>query len=111
MALSVTFTVCDAQQIGFSSSGVFMSTTQRLAFQQFKRPAQKTPSDLGPLRISDQGLAGRSPLFGSSRDLNGTNCFQYNLVLPICWAEPFSLRPNSCESPRAPPLMDPPTFS
>jgi hypothetical protein len=111
VAFTVTFTVCDAQQIGLSPSGDLLLTTQRLVSFQIKRPVQKTPSDLGPLRISNGGLVGgRSQLSGSSRQLDDSKGIQYSLMAPVCWAKPFFLRLNSCESPRAPPPMDPPTF-
>jgi hypothetical protein len=110
VALTVTFTVCDAQQIGLSPSGDLLLMTLRPVSFQTNRPVQKTPSDLGPLRLSNEGLASRSQFAGSSRNPNDSKGFQYSLVVPICWAKPFFLRLNSCESPRAPPPMDPPTF-
>jgi hypothetical protein len=110
VALTVTFTVCDAQQIGLSPSmESLLITGNRLAFQ-IKRPDQKAPQDLGPTRLVNEAYASRGQISGGSRHLDGAQAFQYMLAAPISWASPFCQRLNSCESPRAPPLMDPPTF-
>jgi hypothetical protein len=107
VALSVTFTVCDAQQIGLSPSDGSSSFSARLASYQTKRPEQKTPQViLGPMLVSDESAATR--LAGSSRLGDANNYFQYGLAQALFWSVSFCPRLNSCESPRAPPLMDPP---
>jgi len=105
VALTVTFTACDAQQIGLSSSCGLLSLN-RLPFFQTKRPEQKAPQALSPVQILNEALAIRGP-FPSSRQLKITKKFQYILAPLTCWSAAFCLRLNSCESPRAPPLMDP----
>jgi len=110
VALTVSFTVCDAQQIGLSPSGdLLLTTTLRPAFQM-KRPEQKAPQDLGPLPLYNQAFASRVQLNGTTVHPGGLNEFQYALVSAMRWESHFCLRLNSCESPRAPPLMDPPTL-
>ncbi len=109
MALTVTFTVCDAQQIGLSSSYGYLSLKNVIAFQT-KRPEQKAPLALNPLRLGNEALALKLPLSASTRLSDDLKAFQYALPLADGCAADFCLRLNSCESPRAPPLMDPPTL-
>ena len=110
VALSVTLTVCDAQQVGLSPSYRFLLISPDLAAFQNKRPEQKAPQAMGTWRIFNQTLSSRGPASGASRYLDGTKAFQYALAPLTCLSSPFCLRVNSCESPRAPPRMDPPTF-
>ena len=109
VALTVTFTVCDAQQTGLSTSYGASSCGKRLLFQT-KRPEQKAPQALSPVQIFNETLAIRGSSSGSSRVLGNSRDFQYALPSMDCWSGSFCLRLNSCESPRAPPLMDPPIF-
>jgi hypothetical protein len=107
VALSVTFTVCDAQQIGLSPSDGSSSFRANFASYQTKRPEQKAPQViLGPMLVSDESATTR--LAGSPRLGGANNYFQYGLAPANRWPASFCLRLNSCESPRAPPLMDPP---
>lgn len=107
MALTVTFTVCDAQQIG-SSSSQFLSWAQlNLASASSMLPEQKAPSLLAPLAISQQTFAVRRSQDSTSGEHNPSDCFHYALVLPSCRTS-LSSRSNSYETTRGPPRMDPP---
>jgi len=75
-----------------------------------KRAEQKAPHDLSAWRAFDESLSSRNQISGTSRYLKDTEIFQYALAPMASSSAPFSLRINSCESPRAPPRMDPPTF-
>jgi len=110
VALSVTLTVCDAQQVGLSSSYRFLLLTQDLASFQTKRAEQKAPQAMSPWQIFNESSANRGQTAGGTRYLDGIQTFQYALAPLASERNPFCLRLNSCESPRAPPPMDPPTF-
>ena len=109
VALSVTLTVCDAQQVGLSPSYSFLLISQDLTPFQMKRTEQKAPQDLSAWQAFDPSVSSRPQVSGAARYLNNTKAFQYALAPVACLRDPFSLRINSCESPRAPPPMDPPT--
>jgi hypothetical protein len=108
VALTVTFTVCDAQQIGLSPASVFSLSYQNLSAFQTKLDEQKATQDLPTLMIPNQLVSAREQGAGTGRENETTLIFSYLLMPGICWTNPFCLRLNSCESPRAPPLMDPP---
>ena len=111
VALSVTLTVCDAQQVGLSPSYRFLFMNQDLASFQMKRTEQKAPQAMGPWVAYIEAAASRGPATGFSRYLHRNEAFQYALSPLSGTSDPyFCLRLNSCESPRAPPPMDPPTF-
>ena len=111
MALAVIITLGDAKRISLSPSfALRLLPLSNLAAFQIKRGEQKAPQDLGPVRFSYDALSIRSLFSSGSRFINGSKGFQYVLVPVACWPNPFCLRLNSCESPRAPPLMDPPSF-
>jgi len=110
VALSVTLTVCDAQQVGLSTSYRFLLTTQAVASFQSKRAEQKAPQAMSPWLIFNETQSSRGQASSGSRYLDGTKAFQYVLAPFTSHTSPFCLRLNSCESPRAPPRMDPPTF-
>jgi len=110
VALTVTFTVCDAQQIGLSPADGFLLPSNYLASSRMMRPEQKAPAVLAPLLISNQAYASRKQAPGAPRSFGDTKCFRYALITPACWLSALCLRFNSCESPRAPPRMDPPVF-
>ncbi len=105
---AVILALGDAKQTGLSSSGAFLLPLKNLVSFQFKRSEQKAPQDLGPARIADLTTGIRSLFTDGSRFVDTSKCFQYTLIAPD-WSKPFCLRHNSFESPRAPPLMDPPT--
>jgi hypothetical protein len=105
MALTVTFTVCEAHQLP-SSSSLAPSWTGASLFQ-IKRGEQKAPRHLSLFVGLGQNYNNREAL-GASRFLDGANRFQYVLAILPGWTDPFCQRTNACESPRAPPTMDPP---
>lgn len=106
VALTVTFTVCDAQQIVLSASRA-MPSLDGLSFFQTKLPEQKAPQALGPIPIFNETMAIRGTS-GSSRHLRNPRDFQYAFAPLALRSASFCLRLNSFESPRAPPFMDPP---
>lgn len=110
VALTVTFTVSDAQQIGLSSSYDALLSNPTLAAFQMKRPEQKAPPAFSPWQATMEPQYNRKQLSGTPRSIHDSNYFQYALVLPTHWQSTLCVRLNSCESPRAPPPMDPPTF-
>ena len=107
MALIVTFTVCDAQQIGLSPSDASL-LQKNLAAVRTVRPEQKTPPVLAPLRVSNQAFASRKQASGTPRYFDGSKCFRYALIPPGGWLNTLCSQPNSGESTRGPPRMDPP---
>jgi hypothetical protein len=110
VALTVTFTVCDAQQIHLSPSEGFLLPIKNLVSLQMMRTEQKAPPILAPFRISNQIFASRKPAPGTPRHFDDSKCFRYALILPDCWLNPLCSQPNSGESTRGPPRMDPPIF-
>ena len=109
MALTVTLTVCEANQASLSSASSTLAflAQQRMAFE-IKRPEQKAPHDLASAQFCQQPLTYRYLLSGGTRVVDETKEYAVGVALTICWTTPLPLHPNSCESPRAPPLMDPP---
>ena len=110
VSLTVTFTVCDAQQIALSPSGAPLSPTENLATLRTVRPEQKTPPVLAPLRVSDQSLASRKQIVGTPRYFDSSKCYRYSLIPARCWLKSLSSQLNSGQTTRGPPLMDPPHF-
>jgi hypothetical protein len=104
----VTFTACDAQQIGLSPAYDFSLLGKELALFQNKRTEQKAPQALGPIRIVNEVFSIRGLTPSPSRPVNPSGRFQYKLAAFDPWAHSLCLRLNSCESTRAPPRMDPP---
>ncbi len=109
MALTVTFIVCEANQASLSSasSTLALLAQQRMAFE-IKRPEQKAPHGLASAQFCQQPLTYRYLPSGGTRLVDETREFAVGEALPIYWTTSLPLYPNSCESPRAPPLMDPP---
>jgi hypothetical protein len=107
VALTVTFTVCDAQQIGLSTPG-FSFSPRNSAFVPGVSPEQKTPPQLGPVPSSNQPLASRGQLSGSPGSYDGSGGFRYGVLSLAGWLRAFGPQLNSGESTRGPPLMDPP---
>ena len=108
MALTVTFAVCDAQQIGFSLSGDPSLPITNLAFLRTVRPEQKTPPVLTPLRVSNESFVSRKQVSGAPRAYGGSNGFQYALTASDDGFKALCPQPNSGETTRGPPRMDPP---
>jgi hypothetical protein len=107
VALTVTFTVCDAQQMGLSPSGSLLSTTKNLAFMGTVRPEQKTPPALTPLRLVNEAFVSRKQVSGTPCSFDGARCFRYALATPDSWFKPLCPQPNSGESTRGPPRGGP----
>jgi hypothetical protein len=107
VALTVTFTVCDARQIGLSPSGGIPLPIQNGASLQMMRPEQKAPPLFAPLRVSNQAFASRKQASGTLRHFDGAKCFQYGLISPACRLNTLCPQPNSGESTRGPPRRGP----
>jgi hypothetical protein len=111
VALTVTFAVCDAQQIGLSPSCGLLSSMKagftRLVFQM-ERPEQKAPQGVEMVRVSTPTFAARSQMDATPTGFEFTD-FPCSPLRPASGLDLHGLRLNSCESTRAPP-MDPPTF-
>jgi hypothetical protein len=110
MALTVTFTVCDAQQVRLSSPEDFLLPIKNFVSLRMMRTEQKAPLILAPFRISNEIFASRKQGAGTPRNFGGLKNFRYALLLPDCWLNPLCPQPNSGESTRGPPRMDPPIF-
>jgi hypothetical protein len=110
VALTVSFTVCDAQQISVPSSDLLSSVTHFTSFQM-ERDAQKSPYDLNITRLGQDGRLVRALTSSPERFPAAPRALQYVLSSAFPWTHPFCWQVNSCESPRAPPLMDPPQLS
>ena len=107
MALTVTFTVCDAQQIGSSSSHFLSWAKVNFAAARTMLPEQKAPTLLAPLAISQQTFATRRAQESTTGEHSPSDCFGYALVAPTSLAC-LSSQSNSYETTRGPPRMDPP---
>jgi hypothetical protein len=113
VAFTVGFSVCNAgsalalspQVCGNLPSFAFLSSFQ------IKRPEQKTPHDLNVVRATSDPRVSRSSASGS---VLFAETFPENQTLgagnALGW-KIFGTTTDSCESPRAPPLMDPPISS
>jgi hypothetical protein len=109
LALTVTFTVCDARQIGASLSGGAWFNMQDQASLRMVRPEQKSTPALGPLPAPRQIFAGRDQVLKTPSCLAAPR-FEYGFVLPLFVLGALCSQTNSRERTRGPPLMDPPTF-
>jgi hypothetical protein len=110
VALTVTFTVCDAQQIGFSPSGGLVFPTKTLAYLRTVLPEQKAPPTLAPLRLTNESLVSRKQPSGTVPATDVSRCFRYALV-SLGQLDPLCPQINSEQNTRGPPRMDPPTLS
>jgi hypothetical protein len=108
VALTVTFTVCDAQQIGLSPSGGLLLPIQKLVLLRSVRPEQKTPPAMTPLRVCTEALVSRKQFSGTPCSYNDINRFRYALISADSWLQPLCPQPKSGETNRGPPRMDPP---
>ena len=106
VASAVIFGLGDSRIIGLSpSSGAFFS---HIALVQTKRSEQNAPRDLGPTRLLTNALGVRPAASSGARLFEGPGRFSlYRLPYDNSGNE-FCLRLDLFESPRAPPLMDPP---
>jgi hypothetical protein len=110
VALTVTFTACDARQIDLSPSDGFLLPINNLACLRMMRPEQKAPPALAPMRISNQAFASRKQAPGPFRYFDDPKCFGDALISPGCWLNTLCPQPNSGESTRGPPRRDPLIF-
>ena len=107
MALSVTFTPCNARQARSLPSDGYSSRVKNLASVRITRPEQKTPAALSPLRNSDQAFISRKQVPVPPRYFDGPKCFGYAVILPGHRLKPLCPAPNSAESTRGPPRGGP----
>jgi hypothetical protein len=107
VALTVTFTVCDAQQIGLSPSDG-LALPYKIALMHSVRPEQKTPPTLTPLRVCSEAFVIRKQVSGTPRAYDRSNGYRYAFVSSDSWLKPLCPQPNSGETNRGPPRMDPP---
>jgi hypothetical protein len=107
VALVVTFTVCDAQQIGLSPSGG-ISLPTLVATVRTVLPEQKTPPVLVPMRLFNEAFASRKQASTTPRPFDGSRGFRYAWIQPDCWLNAPGSQPNSGQITRGPPRMDPP---
>ena len=110
VALTVTLTVCDAQQIALSPSGGLSSPLGNLAVMHSARPEQKTPPALTPLRVCNEAFVIRKQVAGTPRTYDRSNGFRFAFISSDSWLKPLRPQPNSGETNRGPPRMDPPTL-
>ena len=110
VALTVTFTVCDAQQIGLSPSVAFLPPDKNPALLRMMRPEQKAPLLLVPLRVSDQALVNRKQPTGTLRHDDDSHGFRYALILPGSLLTTLCSQLNSGERTRGPPREAHPIF-
>jgi hypothetical protein len=110
VALTVTLTVCDAQQIGLSPSEGSLLSLKNMASWRTMLPEQKTPPAIASLRVSNQALVSRKPATGTLRYFDGSKCFRYALISPGAWWNSLCSQTSSGKRTRDPPRMDPPIF-
>jgi hypothetical protein len=107
VALTVTFTVCNAQQIGLSPADGILFGGQRVSLSRTVRPEQKTTPVLAPFRAVNEAIASRKQLIESPRTF-APGVSEIAMALPARTFALFSCRSKAGETTRGPPLMDPP---
>ena len=108
VASAVAFALGEAPLPGVSPTAGFLLPTASFSAFQIKRSEQNSPESLIPVQNIDWATTDRIAGADAGQGLNGENGFRYALAPLPGWSNPFCLRLNSCESPRAPPRMDPP---
>jgi hypothetical protein len=103
VALTVTFAVCDAQQMGLSPSGGLSLPLKTLSFLRTARPEQKTPPTLTPLRISNESFASRKQISGTPLEFDPSKCFRYALTSTDGWFKALCPQSNLGGTTRGPP--------
>jgi hypothetical protein len=103
VALTVSFTVCDGEQISAAPSYA-SSVFSYFASFQMERPEQKAPCDLAFWRLAEDSGMNRSLVASGSRVMGDEPGFQYVLSAARPWLKLFGWHINAFESPRAPPL-------
>jgi hypothetical protein len=109
VALTVTFTVCDAQQIGLSPSETAFFNGPSPVLARSVRPEQKATPVLAAFRPLNDAAASRRP------PVESTRAFPPGLseIGPTDLAHFFaslSCQLTAGETTRGPPRMDPPSF-
>ena len=107
MALTVTCTVCAAQQIGLSPSATPLTDGWHTAIAGSVRPEQKATPVLAPFR-ANEFLVNRKQPVDASRALEGGG--EFGRVLPVSEMHLLSCQSIAGENTRGPPRMDPPRF-
>jgi len=109
MASVVILGLGDSKLIGLNTADGYFSTC--LESLQNKPSEQKAPRDLSTSwTISKTGTLRVSPC-GNPLPFQALRLLPCSFAMVLIWSNFFSLQPHSCESTRAPPLMDPPSFS
>jgi hypothetical protein len=114
VALTVSFTVSDAQAIGLFRSCSLddaLSSLPCFASLQMERSEQKAPYDLAFTRAAVDLRIARALLTGTTSFPDNRSGFSYRRGGDVLNSKAFCCQVNACESPRAPPLMDPPFLS
>ena len=94
----------DSKLTGLATAGDYASMAA--PSYQSKRAEQKAPRELSSVWNFVTNPSVRSSLSGSAQTLE----YRENVfTLVPDWSNLFSLQPHTCESTRAPPLMDPPS--
>jgi hypothetical protein len=109
VALTVTFTVCDARQINLSLAGDDLLPLKGPSSTRMTPAEQKAPQELGTMSTSPQIFASREQVFSAPHSFDGSKCFRYSLISVATWLQTLCSERISSESTRGPPLMDPPT--
>ena len=107
VALTVTFTVCDAQQIGLSPSDGALFGGDHVVYSPSVRPEQKTTPVLAPFRIVNEALASRKQPIESARTF-APAASPIAILLPTSAFVLLSYQSKAGETTRGPPRMDPP---
>jgi hypothetical protein len=113
VAFTVSLTVCNAGSALALSPQLYggLPAFTFLSSFQIKRPEQKAPHDLNVIRVSSDQRISRSFASGAAQFTERSGGVQYLGVADSLGGNAFGSSTDSCESPRAPPLMDPPFFS
>jgi hypothetical protein len=109
MASVVILGLGDSKLIGLNTADGYLSSY--LESFQSKRAEQKAPCDLGTSWTITKTVTLRVSPCGSPLPTQAWKPVPYSFVIAPSWSNSFSLQPHSCESTRAPPLMDPPHLS
>jgi hypothetical protein len=107
VALTVTITVCEAQQTGLSPSDAALFGGQHATFSRSVRPEQKTTPVLAPFRAVNEALSSRKQPIETGRSFV-TGISKLPLILPDNPFDLLSYQSKAGESTRGPPRMDPP---
>jgi hypothetical protein len=107
VALTVTFTVCDAQQIGLSPSAGVLWGDPGVALARSVRPEQKATPTLAPFRAPIEVFASRKQPSENGRSF-GQGGFRYVLKARSDGLRSLCFLSRLGQTTRGPPLMDPP---